>query len=41
MIAWGPDRLGVFAVGLDSAVHHKAFDGSWDEFESLGGVVLS
>ncbi|HEY4571277.1 MAG TPA: M20/M25/M40 family metallo-hydrolase [Kribbella sp.] len=41
VVAWGPGRLDVFAVGMDSAVHHKAYDGSWKDFESLGGVVLS
>jgi Zn-dependent M28 family amino/carboxypeptidase len=41
VVAWGPDRLDVFAVGVDSAMHHKAFDGTWNDFESLGGVVLT
>jgi hypothetical protein len=41
VVAWGPGRLDVFAVGVDSAMHHKAFDGTWKDFESLGGVVLS
>jgi Zn-dependent M28 family amino/carboxypeptidase len=41
VVAWGPNRLDVFAVGMDSALHHKAFDGSWHDFESLGGVVLT
>jgi len=41
VVAWGPDRLDVFAVGTDSALYHKAFDGTWHDFESLGGVVLS
>jgi len=41
VVAWGPGRLDVFAVGMDSAVHHKAYDGSWKDFESQGGVVLS
>ncbi|TDD13405.1 Zn-dependent exopeptidase M28 [Kribbella turkmenica] len=41
VVAWGPGRIDVFAVGTDSAMHHKAFDGTWKEFESLGGVVLS
>ena len=39
VVAWGPGRLDVFAVGMDSALHHKAFDGSWHDFESLGGVL--
>ncbi len=41
VVAWGPGRLDVFAVGMDSAMHHKAFDGTWKDFESLGGVVLN
>jgi hypothetical protein len=41
VVAWGPGRLDVFAVGMDSALHHKAFDGTWNDFESLGGVVPS
>jgi Zn-dependent M28 family amino/carboxypeptidase len=41
VVSWAPGRIDVFAVGMDSAVHHKAFDGSWHDFESLGGVVLS
>jgi len=41
VVAWGPGRIDVFAVGTDSAMHHKAFDGTWHDFESLGGVVLS
>ncbi|WP_433167318.1 M20/M25/M40 family metallo-hydrolase [Kribbella sp. CA-247076] len=41
VVSWGPGRIDVFAVGTDSALHHKAFDGTWKDFESLGGVVLS
>ncbi|MFI6831414.1 M20/M25/M40 family metallo-hydrolase [Kribbella sp. NPDC050241] len=41
VVSWGPGRLDVFAVGMDSALHHKAFDGTWHDFESLGGVVLN
>ncbi|TCC50845.1 Zn-dependent exopeptidase M28 [Kribbella capetownensis] len=41
VVSWGPGRLDLFAVGMDSALHHKAFDGSWHDFESLGGVVLN
>jgi hypothetical protein len=39
VVAWGPGRLDVFAAGVDSAMHHKAFDGTWHDFESLGGVL--
>jgi hypothetical protein len=41
VVSWGPGRIDVFAVGTDSALHHKAFDGTWHDFESLGGGVLS
>jgi hypothetical protein len=39
VVAWGPGRLDVFAVGVESAMHHKAYDGTWHDFESLGGVL--
>jgi hypothetical protein len=39
VVSWGPGRLDVFAVGMDSALHHKAYDGTWQDFESLGGAV--
>ncbi|MEV0284440.1 M20/M25/M40 family metallo-hydrolase [Kribbella sp. NPDC050820] len=41
VVSWGPGRIDVFAVGMDSATHHKAYDGTWHDFESLGGVVLT
>lgn len=41
VVSWGPGRIDVFAVGTDSALHHKAFDGTWHDFETLGGGVLS
>ncbi len=41
-VAWGPNRLDVFAVGTDNAVWHKWWDGaSWGGWESLGGSVFS
>ncbi|MFF0345975.1 M20/M25/M40 family metallo-hydrolase [Kribbella sp. NPDC004875] len=40
VVSWGPGRLDVFATGTDSALHHKAYDGAWHDFENLGGVVL-
>src|SRR5262249_51703383 len=44
--AWGPNRLDVFALGLDGAVYHKAWNGSvWQPspsgWESLGGGFIS
>ncbi|WP_432890497.1 M20/M25/M40 family metallo-hydrolase [Kribbella sp. CA-245084] len=41
VVSSGPGRIDVFAVGMDSALHHKAFDGTWHDFESLGGIVIS
>ncbi|MEU4197352.1 M20/M25/M40 family metallo-hydrolase [Kribbella sp. NPDC026611] len=41
VVASAPGRIDVFAVGMDSALHHQAFDGTWKDVESLGGVVLS
>jgi Zn-dependent M28 family amino/carboxypeptidase len=40
VVSWGPGRIDVFVSGMDSALHHKAWDGStWHDFESLGGVL--
>lgn len=39
VVSWGPGRLDVFAVGTDSGLHHKTYDGTWHDFESLGGVI--
>ncbi|WP_347302714.1 C1 family peptidase [Croceibacterium sp. TMG7-5b_MA50] len=39
-VSWGPNRIDVFARGLDSAVHHKWWDGSgWRGWESMGGLI--
>jgi len=27
-VSWGPNRLDIFCVGADKALHHKAWDGS-------------
>ena len=41
-ISWAPNRLDIFAIGTDSAVWHRWWDGSaWGGWESLGGVVTS
>lgn len=41
-VSWGPDRLDVFALGTDSALWHRWWDGaSWGGWESLGGVLTS
>ncbi|GAA1741935.1 hypothetical protein GCM10009809_41820 [Isoptericola hypogeus] len=44
VVAWGPDRLDVFVLGADSALHHAWWDGSaWrpspGAFENLGGTL--
>lgn len=40
--SWGPNRLDVFARGLDDALWHKVWDGSgWTAWGSLGGVITS
>jgi len=41
LLAWGLNRLDMFAVGMDFALQHRAYDGSWHDVVSLGGVVLS
>jgi hypothetical protein len=41
-VSWGPDRIDVFAVGTDSGLWHRWWDGaSWGGWESLGGVIQS
>jgi len=44
VVSWGPNRLDAFVIGTDSALYHKAWNGSaWQPsptgYESLGGVV--
>lgn len=39
VVSWAPGRLDVFVIGADSALHHKAWNGSWHDYESLGGVI--
>jgi hypothetical protein len=46
IVAWGPNRLDIFVVGIDGALYHKWWDGSaWGPsvtgWESLGGVCAS
>ena len=39
-VSWGNNRIDVVARGLDSAVHHRWWDGSaWRGWESLGGQI--
>ena len=44
VVAWAANRLDAFVIGTDSALYHKAWDGSaWQPsptaYESLGGIV--
>ena len=41
-VCWGPGRIDAFVVGVNSAVHHKAFDGQWAaNWDSRGGQAIS
>ncbi|WP_407542905.1 hypothetical protein Q0M94_24830 (plasmid) [Deinococcus radiomollis] len=41
-VAWGPDRLDIFALGSDHALWHRWWNGSgWGGWESLGGLLTS
>lgn len=35
--SWGPGRFDVFVCGTDRALWQKTYDGSWSDWESLGG----
>ncbi len=42
-VAWGANRLDIFALGTDNSMYHKAWDGSaWQpsmtNWEALGGT---
>lgn len=37
--SWRANRLDVFARGTDGAMKHSWYDGSWHDWESLGGVL--
>jgi hypothetical protein len=42
VVSWAPNRLDIFAVGTDSALWHRWWDGNaWGGWESLGGVLQS
>ena len=42
VVAWGPNRLDIFARGTDSALWHRCWNGSaWVGWESLGGIITS
>ncbi|MCP5518910.1 MAG: hypothetical protein H7A45_16830 [Verrucomicrobiales bacterium] len=41
VVAWGPDRLDVFARAVDDQLWHNGWGGvRWGGWESLGGVLL-
>jgi hypothetical protein len=41
-VSWGPSRFDTFAIGTDSALYHRWYDGtSWGGWESLGGICQS
>ena len=41
-VAWGSNRLDIFALGTNNEMFHKAWDGAWHPsltgWEALGGV---
>src|ERR1700737_2245580 len=40
-VAWGPNRLDVFARDTKSALVHRWWNGSsWGGWESLGGIII-
>jgi Repeat of unknown function (DUF346) len=39
--SWGSGRLDVFARGANDYLHHKWYQGSWSNWENLGGPLLS
>ncbi len=39
--SWGPGRLDLFIRGADDTLWHRAYEDTWGEWESLGGVLTS
>jgi len=44
VVSWGANRLDVFVIGTDRALHHKWWNGSaWGPsltgYEAMGGVI--
>ena len=38
-VSWGSNRLDIFALGLDTALWHKAWNGStWSAWQPMGGL---
>jgi len=41
-VSWAPNRFDTFAIGTDSALYHRWWDGAhWGGWESLGGLCQS
>jgi ligand-binding sensor domain-containing protein/signal transduction histidine kinase len=40
-ISWASNRIDVFARGQDESLQHRVYDGSWHEWQSLGGIITS
>ncbi|HEY6961593.1 MAG TPA: hypothetical protein VI408_06875 [Gaiellaceae bacterium] len=41
-VSWGPNRFDTFAIGTNSALYHRWWDGAhWGGWESLGGICQS
>jgi hypothetical protein len=40
-VSWGSGRIDLFVRGMDNALWHRAFSGSWGNWESLGGVLTT
>jgi len=38
-VSWGPGRIDVFVRGGDGALWHQGYHGTWDSWESRGGVL--
>ncbi len=40
-VSWGPNRVDVFARGVDNRLWHQWYDNGWKGWESLGGTLTS
>ncbi len=40
VVSWGAGRIDLFGRGVDGAIYHAYWDGSWHSFESLGGNFI-
>ncbi len=36
---WGVNRLDVFAIGADSQLWHLVYDGQWQPWQNIGGMI--